>query len=931
MSYEFLSHYGTPRHSGRYPYGSGENPFQHESAFLKTIQELKSQGFSETEIASYMGISTTELRKRNSLEKAALKEARYSEAVKLKDKGYSNVAIAEYLGVNESYVRNLLKPELAERARKTEVTADILKNSVDELKYVDIGPGSENMLGVSRTKMMTAIQKLEDEGYKKQILKIEQAGIPGQYTYIQVLTAPGVDYKELYANRDKIGFPAENLNEALLRSNNGDVDISRLGLRKPVSIDSNRIEICYAEQGGKDKDGVIELRRGVPDLSLGGANYAQVRIAVDDSKYLKGMAVYSDDLPKGVDIRFNTNKSSDVSKLEVLKDMKRNKDGSVNWDNPFGATLEMKDGKIVGQKNYIDKDGKEQQSPINIVRSEGSWNTWSLTLASQFLSKQPIRLINQQLDKSYDSKLSEFKDISKLTNPEIKKMMLEQFANDCDASAAHLKAASLPRQSSKVILPLTDISDKEIYAPGYENGEEVVLIRYPHGGTFELPRLTVNNKVKSGDRTIGKHAIDAVGISSKVAERLSGADFDGDTVVVIPTRGQKIKTSDPLKGLEGFDPKDIYGTSKVTDKDGKVSYLNKDGKQIKVLTEKAKQNEMGRVSNLITDMTLKGAEANEIARAVRHSMVVIDAAKHKLDYKQSEIDNNIKELKTKYQGGPNSGASTLISKANAEARIGTRKEITNPKKMTPEEQKRYSKGEKIFRSTEEKYFNKNGVEKERLIKVPKMSLVSDANELSSGTLQEKAYADYANKLKALANEARAIERSTPNSKYSPSAKQVYAQEVLSLNSKLKVAISNKPLERKAQILADVTIKNIKKDNPEIAYDKDEIKKLKTQALAAARATTGASKSERSIQITDKEWEAIQAGALSSNRVKEILSNTDVDRVKSLATPRESKGLSSSEINRIQSLANKGYTLNEIAKDLNISTTTVYNTLNEAQS
>lgn len=55
------------------------------------------------------------------------------------------------------------------------------------------------------------------------------------------------------------------------------------------------------------------------------------------------------------------------------------------------------------------------------------------------------------------------------------------------------------------------------------------------------------------------------------------------------------------------------------------------------------------VSNLITDMTIKGATDEELCRAVKHSMVVIDAVKHKLGYKQSEIDNDIESLKKKYQ------------------------------------------------------------------------------------------------------------------------------------------------------------------------------------------------------------------------------------------------------------------------------------------
>lgn len=67
-----------------------------------------------------------------------------------------------------------------------------------------------------------------------------------------------------------------------------------------------------------------------------------------------------------------------------------------------------------------------------------------------------------------------------------------------------------------------------MYAPNYKDGETVALIRYPHGGTFEIPILTVNNKQAEGKRVLGNTPADAIGINSKVAGRLSGADFDGD-------------------------------------------------------------------------------------------------------------------------------------------------------------------------------------------------------------------------------------------------------------------------------------------------------------------------------------------------------------------------------------------------------------------
>ncbi len=46
-----LMHYGVKRRSGRYPYGSGENPYQHSGDFLSRVEELKKQGCSEKDIA----------------------------------------------------------------------------------------------------------------------------------------------------------------------------------------------------------------------------------------------------------------------------------------------------------------------------------------------------------------------------------------------------------------------------------------------------------------------------------------------------------------------------------------------------------------------------------------------------------------------------------------------------------------------------------------------------------------------------------------------------------------------------------------------------------------------------------------------------------------------------------------------------------------
>ena len=900
-----LKHYGTPRHSGRYPWGSGKNP-QRNKNFLQRARDLEAQGLSSTEIAKAFNMSTTQYRAQHSI---AVNEKRKEEQLKvqkLKDKGWSNMAISRELGIPESTIRNYLKPQQQERATATEKVADMLKDQIESKPYLDIGKGVNRQLGITDTQLKTAVAMLEQQGYKVTSFNVEQVTNPGKYTEIKVLTKDaetlGITDKELYANirknQDKITSPG-----GIYFEDYGDVMKT---VKPPVSINSDRVQIRYAEEGGVDKDGVIELRKGVPDISLGNDRYAQVRIAVDDSHYLKGMAMYSDKMPDGVDIVFNTNKHEGTDKMDVLKSMKSDP------SNPFGA--------VVRQREYIDANGEKKQSAINIVNSDEDWDKWSKNLSSQFLSKQSPVLAKQQLDKTYKEKEAEFKDICQLTNPTVKKKLLESFADDCDSAAVHLKAAAFPRQATHVILPINSLKDTECYAPNYNNGEEVVLVRYPHGGVFEIPRLTVNNTNKEGKSLLG-NAAHAIGINSHVASQLSGADFDGDTVVVIPTAGQKIRTSEPLKQLKDFDPKEAYpaysGMPKVSPSTGFH-----------------KQTEMGKVSNLITDMTIKGAKPEEIARAVKHSMVVIDAEKHNLNWRQSYTDNGIAALKEKYQGGANKGASTLISKASSEARVPEYKEITNVSKMTPEQKERYFQGEKIRVPTGEMYEKTRTLKsgevrtslKPRQTKTTAMDYATDAYELSSGQRVENVYAEHANKLKALANSARKEYLTTPRLQMNPSAKEVYGAEVSSLKAKLNVAAKNAPLERQAQLIASKVMQAKIKDNPD--WDKDDIKKHKQIEINTARDRVGSqNRKTLSIHITDREWSAIQAGAISDSTLSEILKYTDLTEIQKRATPRQSIGLSSAQMARARTLLNMGRTQAEVADSLGVSVSTLNKELN----
>jgi predicted DNA binding protein len=205
-----------------------------------------------------------------------------------------------------------------------------------------------------------------------------------------------------------------------------------------------------------------------------------------------------------------------------------------------------------------------------------------------------------------------------------------------------------------------------------------------------------------------------------------------------------------------------------------------------------------------------------------------------------------------------------------------------------------------------------------------MAETKDARDLSTGTQIEEVYANYANKLTAMANNARLQYMKTSDIKRSPSATKTYAKEVASIKEKLTEALKNKPLERQAQVIADAEVKMTLKQNPSLYEDKDALKKVKNLALANARSITGAGK--HYIKLTDKEWQAIQANAISASMLREIMANSDTDHLRDLSMPKKSKEISSATKNRIKLMDNSGYTINEIADQLGISESSVSNVL-----
>ena len=904
-----LEHYGTKFHSGRYPWGSGENPYQHSGDFLSRVEVLKKKGLSEKEILDSINstlpkdyqLSLSEFRVAKSTAINLRKKSEYEQIKELKDKkGLGWTEIAEQLGMSESSVRSKYSGNIDKKSQRAEHIAETLKKEVDKKGMIDISEGANQVLGISDTELINAVYKLEAEyGYKRYGVGIKQPTNPRQQTNITVLAKPEFDQKYAYQHQDQI----DSLGD--YHSDDGGETFTKL--QRPSSLDSSRVAIRYGDEGGLDKDGVMEIRRGLPDLDLGKSHYAQVRILVDGDHYLKGMAVYSDDLPDGVDVMFNTNKPSGTPKMKVLKEAK------ADPDNPFGAAI-----KANGQSMYIGADGKEHLSPINKLKEEGDWDTMSRNVSSQFLSKQPKKLIENQLKLTIADYQAQYDEIMQYDNPTVKKKLLNDFADTVEGTSMTLKASAFPGQSTKVILPINKIKETEAYCPTYENGTRLALIRYPHAGTFEIPIVTVNNKNVSGKRNLGAIQ-DAIGINAKVAERLSGADFDGDTVMAIPVTDKvNIKSTRALKALEGFDPKTAYAVPEGNPNN------------VRLMKKEEKQREMGVISNLITDMTLRGADEDELARAVKHSMVVIDAEKHKLDYKRSERENGIPELKQKWQirvdeegNTKYGGASTLLSRRKQTVRVPERRGSVRIDKET---------GEYIYKESGRTFTDpKSG--KKRLAEdtVSLISETKDARTLSSGTVQENLYADFSNKLKAMAAQARKEAVNMKGLEYSAEAAKKYAPEVASLKAKYANMIANKPKERKAMLIANANIKaKIQEQglNPNITEDKKEIKKISSVEMQSARDSVGASGRRSKVTFTDKEWEAVQAGAISDNMLTKFLNSSDSDEIVKRAMPKNATVMTSAKMSKASAMLRSGYSYAEIAKACGVPESTVYSALNK---
>lgn len=901
---DIIEHYGTPRHSGRYAWGSGQDP-QRSHDFLSKVDDLRTKGIKDVDIASQLGMTTTKMRSEIAIANQDRKNAMIQTAKHMQEDGKSVHEISDRLGIASNSVRTYLNTDLeSEKVQKKQIDniKDAVKDGVEKTGYLDVGPGIAQQLGISNDKLQKTVKALEDEGYIAHDVYVKRLTDADKYTTIHVLTKePSIDVVKQH--KDDI---------ATLEQRTDDGGTTFKKFKAPESLGLDKVGIRYGDEGGEDRDGLIQVRPGAKGLDLGASKYAQVRIKIGDDMYAKGMAIIDNDakFPAGKDIIFNTNKTKidpvtgkPTRTDKVFKKVKTDSDDPMKM---FGTTI------------------TDQKGKLNIASQEGDWNTWSASLSSQFLSKQPVSLVKDRLMATHDSLKRQMDEAMKIDNPLLRKQLLDGIVSDAQAKQVHLKAQGLPKSKSHVLLPFPDINPGQVYAPNYRDGDKVVLVRYPHGGRFELPELTVNNKLKIPKKILG-NVPDAIGIHPSVAHKLSGADFDGDTVMVIPNNKRQIKTADSLKGLRNFDP-NMYEVDHTT------------------MTPKTKQHQMGTVSNLITDMTIKGAGPDELARAVRHSMVVIDAEKHKLDYKKSAVDNGISALQKKYQthidaftGKASVGSSTVISQSKSTIKEKVRGKVDKATGNISIDalkksghytavgkalvDKSGTRSVKSIADAYDKYGNGDGtISYSKIPGTPIMNILPSAKKLSSGTRVETEYADHVGRMKALANEATKASHATPSFQRDPAAAKKYGTQVATLKGKVQKAAANAPRERQAQALAEKLYRERSTDD----LTPDSRKKLKSQVLTEARDKTGAHRVK--VDVTPDEWKAIDNEAISANLLKDVIRYADLDKLVALAKPR-TPALTSARVSRAKSLLDKGYTYAQVADSLGVSVSTIKREVN----
>ena len=992
--------------SGRYHHGEGENPHQHDYDPEYEFAQMKHRGASEEEILKAMGLSTTEYRKLVKELKSKDMTARHEDVVKLSEMGLGATAIAKELSkrygyeISEGTIRGDLKRIAAGekvRVTKLEATKKILIDTLNEhtedgkpYTFVDVGEGSEKYINVSQVLKDGAVSAIarENTDVFEHVIQVAQVNNSQQKTTVKFLVKvndPSLTEgkSETEVKKAAAAYLHQHYDEMapITSSVIGAAEGVPSSVRKveyPVSISHERVMIGYSDDpvNGDDnlaKDGTMIIRPSAKDLTMtdcdtqtGVTHYAQVRIAVDDSHYCKGMAMYGreDQFPPGVDVIFYTNKTSNKSWDKVLKEFKKTKDENgnivVDKDNPFGADL-----KATGQRYYYDENGEKKMSAVNVLREEGDWNEYRKSLSAQFLSKQNLAFARNQLNTSIDNAKTQFDEIAAVKNAQVRNKLLEDFAESCDAKAIDLSAAATTGQLTQVLLPCPSLksttynddgSIKEyghVYAPNYPDGHKLAIIRYPHANICEIPVLIVNNSNPEGKTQIGR-GLDAIGLPKSALDQLSGADTDGDTgtcidVTKLEELGLHVDTTKYFDELIGFDSK---AAAPMTD----VTVLNKnwnarsDGTSGKTMSKRDRGLQMGRITNCISNMQkATGVTRDEMVRAMKYSMIVIDAYKHNLDWKGAEQEYGIKEIYDKYSSGDKKAIWT-VSKASTQGGLETQdfKYESYTKADGTEGQK------KVYINTEtgEKYWSYTGREYEKLKEDPTTGKKTGTGEMVKATQKstgmedawrrgedatalvsayntpmEQEYAKYSNAMHDIANQARKMMvNNTETVVATAEVKAQYVNEVASLKAKLEVAQQNAPKERLAQMYAQAALKSWKANNPEDAKDSDMLKKKRTYFQNQARARTGANGSGTRVKISAKEYEAINAGAVPKNTVTDVLKRCDKNTLNKQAVPHDESAVSDFAIAMVKQWASQDpstrISQELLAKQIDISVSTV---------
>lgn len=866
-------------------WGTKEHPYDTANAFLEALAQFKAGGGTDKEFGDYLGLSSSNFRDM----KSAAKNDVLSENIKslndMINRGNSLRSAAAALGVPEATARGWLSTKSNKGGSQIDSITSELRNMLADGKYVDIGEGSEYILGVSTEKLRAAVKKLETEGYhvinyyQRQMTSINK-------TQMKVLVPADVESVDVRKDKSKISPPLFYMDSSTGKAEK---------FERPRSISSNRVQVLAADDPhplggvGIDRDGLIEVRRGVPELSLGKANYAQVRILVDGNKYLKGMCVYAPEgsLPDGIDVRFNSNKPTAE---------KGYKEAKSNPNNPFGANIKEDDELMLAQRHYIDKDGNRQLSCLNIVSEEGTWFEWSKSLASQVLSKQRIDVIKRQLDSSLNANYRSYLKIMEIENEDIRAKMLDDLAGKIDQNAVALKGAAFNRQAAHVIIPNPDLKPGEIYAPNYRDGESCVLIRFPHGGLFEIPAVKVNNKSKSSKELIG-NSIDAICMNPVDAKTLSGADFDGDTVQVIPNNDGAMIRMEAQKDLQDFDP----GIYKLGNYPNEKPLKNK---------ERGYQY-MGSITNLITDMSMMGADVKDLVAATKFSMVAIDAWKHGYAVKPAWKELGIDDLIKKYRHGKR-GASTIISRTKSPVYVPEQRLVTNKYEVPKDRLKDWEAGKPVYIPTGRKKFDKKtGEYVVAQMTVDKGSVQDPRNLVGHLSPKEDVYADFAYNMHELANSCRKEARMAAAYQKDVNATNKYADAVESIKAKVISRKRKSPYERLAQLIAEADLQVKISDAPELTDNPKELKKAAAASLERARKKIQLT--DVDITLTDEEWEALFSNALTSDMFNYVLRHCDPIELSKRALHESDPVMSENMVKRINEMSKNGYSRLEIAE------------------